>query len=398
MSYFSPEDTWPLLALMLAGTTVSIWMEQRFRWAAKLSAPVLALLIAMILTNARLMPMEAPVYDFVGTWLVPLALPLLLFRANLAQIARQTGRMFAAFHLSSIGTVLGALLAFLLLGHAVVEPQKAAAIMTGSYTGGMVNFVAVSESTAASKELTTSLIVADNFVMAMLFLMLLWVAGSRWFLQRYPHLPASDEAAAGAAAAHWDRKGISLLDIGKSLAIAGAVVAVAMIVQKWLAVQLQTRPDDNWLAGVGKMLLTNKYVLITSASLGAASLFAKPMAQVNGPEEIGSFLLYLYLFTIGLPADLVSVLWKSPVLFAFCAIMALTNLAFTLAAGKLFRLRLEDLLLSVNANLGGPPSAAAMAIGRGWGNLVLPAILIGIWGYVIGTPLGLLIYSLLSRW
>lgn len=60
-----------------------------------------------------------------------------------------------------------------------------------------------------------------------------------------------------------------------------------------------------------------------------------------------------------------------PILFLFCLVIAGTNLAVTSAIGRLFRLNLEELLLSVNATLGGAPSAAAMAISRGWSNLVL---------------------------
>ena len=59
---------------------------------------------------------------------------------------------------------------------------------------------------------------------------------------------------------------------------------------------------------------------------------------------------------------------------------------------------LEHLLLCVNATLGGPATAAAMAIAKGWPRLVLPAVLVGIWGYVIGTPLGLLVGRLLMLW
>jgi uncharacterized membrane protein len=103
------------------------------------------------------------------------------------------------------------------------------------------------------------------------------------------------------------------------------------------------------------------------------------------------------LFVIGLPADLKAVLLNVPLLFVFCVIIAAANLAFTLAAGKLFRLNLEELLLCVNATIGGPPTAAAMAISKGWSKLVLPALLVGIWGYVIGTPLGVLITETLMR-
>ena len=382
---------------MIAGTTLSIWMEQRFRWASKLSAPVIALLVAMTLTNLRIMPTDAPAYDFVGKWLVPLALPLLLFRANFMDIIRRTGKMMIAFHISSLGTMLGAALAFVLLRHLVPEPAKAAGIMTGSYIGGMINFMAISESTHAAGVMTSSLIVADNLVMAALFLVLLWIASSPFFLRHFAH--ESDVDSTGAenkAAAHWNRKGIALLDIAKSLAVASAVVGVAMLIKKSLDASCAPQlTDSRWLA-MGKVLVTNHYVLITGLSLVVSTLFARPLASVNGPEELGSFMLYLFLFTIGLPADLMTVLFKSPILFAFCGIIAFTNLVFTLILGKLFKLKLEDLLLSVNATVGGPPTAAAMAISKGWANFVLPGILVGIWGYIIGTPLGLLITSWFS--
>jgi len=118
---------------------------------------------------------------------------------------------------------------------------------------------------------------------------------------------------------------------------------------------------------------------------------------VNGPEEMGGYMLYLFLFTIGLPADLVAVLWNVPLLFVFCAIIAVFNVVVTLALGKLLGFGLEELLLCINANLGGASTAAAMAISRGWSALVLPAILVGIWGYAVGTFVGILMTEMLMR-
>ena len=61
------------------------------------------------------------------------------------------------------------------------------------------------------------------------------------------------------------------------------------------------------------------------------------------------------------------------------------NMAVTLLVGKLFGFNLEELLISSNATIGGPTTAAAMAISKGWDDLVLPAMLVGVWGYVIGN-------------
>src|SRR5690606_12055053 len=114
-SFIAPEDVWSLWAVIVVGTATAIWLEQTSRWAAKLSGPVLALVIAMTLSNTGVMPTEAPSYAFVGDFLVPLAIPLLMLRANLFRIARETGWMFVAFHISMLGTILGAALAVVLM-------------------------------------------------------------------------------------------------------------------------------------------------------------------------------------------------------------------------------------------------------------------------------------------
>lgn len=395
-------DSASLWAVIAVGTAAAIWMEHTYRWAARLSAPVIALLIAMGLANARIVPTEAPAYEFVGDWLVPLAIPLLLFRANLREILRTGGRMMLVFHLSAVGTLLGTALAVWLLRGRLGSPDTAhaAGMMAASYIGGGVNFLAVKASYGVRPEVSNPLIVADNFVMAGIFVALLGIAASPWFRRRYPH-PHSVEADSGTAsnlaAEHWQRKGISLIDVAKSFAFAFVVLALAT----GLGRAARSVLGDSSASGVaGQMLTTlctNKFVLLTLVSLVLATLFARPLAQVNGPDEFGTYLLSLFLFTLGLPADLVSVFSHAPLFFVFCGIIALVNLAFTLVVGKLLGLHLEELLLSVNATLGGAPSAAAMAVSAGWPRLVLPGILVGIWGYVIGTPVGIMIVEMLTR-
>jgi len=401
-SLVSADQTWTLWALIVSGTALAIWLEQTHRWAARLSGPVLALVIAMGLSNTGVMPTQSPAYDFVDEYLVPLAIPLLLFRANLWQIIRSTGRLFLAFHLSALGTVAGTGLAVLLLSERIPAQDLAevAGIMTGSYIGGSVNFMAIKTSYAVRSSLADPLIVADNLVMAIVFIGLL-AAGASPFVQRfYPHphsRHADREAASDLAAQHWQRKGIGLLDLAKALAVGLVVVALAKLIERWAKMAF----GDVSHAALGwqmlQVLCTNRFVLITSVSLLVATLFHRPMGSIQGPEELGTLMLYLFLFCIGLPADLRMVLVQAPIFFVLCAIIAGTNVAWTLLWGRLLRFNLEELLVALNANLGGAPSAAAMAISAGWPRLVLPGILVGIWGYVIATPIGVLVIEWLRR-
>ncbi len=73
-----PDATWTLWSVILGGVALSIYLEQNYRWAARLSGPVLGLLMAMTLSTVGIMPTQAPSYAFIGDYLVPMAIPLLL--------------------------------------------------------------------------------------------------------------------------------------------------------------------------------------------------------------------------------------------------------------------------------------------------------------------------------
>ena len=55
----------------------------------------------------------------------------------------------------------------------------------------------------------------------------------------------------------------------------------------------------------------------------------------------------------------------------------------------------EEISLACNATFGGPTTAAAFAINKGWHELVVPSILVGLLGYIIGNYFGVLIGNLL---
>lgn len=413
-SLIQPDDSATLWAIIACGAALSIWLEQTYKWAARLSAAVIALLIAMILSNTRIMPLESPAYDVVEKWLVPLAVPLLLARANVGEILRSGRGPLLAVNLAAIGTLIGTAVAIVTMRPWIASPgiEHAGGLMTASYVGGGVNFFAVKNSYHISESLSSPLLVADNFVMAGFFVMILSIAASKWFRARYPHphiLEAEGASAATAAAAaggaetasavleHAERKSVSVFDIARGFAFAFVVVALAFAAEKGLKAAF----GDVSQAGTGyRMFATlcgNRFVLLTGISLIMATLFAKPLKTVNGMDELGSWMLMLFLFCIGLPADLWLVLTSAPQMFVFCAIIAAFNVGFALLAGKFLKVNLEELLLAMNATLGGPPTAAAMAVSAGWNRLVLPGLLIGLYGYITGTPLGIMVIEFFLR-
>ncbi len=392
MTLIKPDDIWLLIAFLVGWAAISIYLEQHYQWASKVTGSIIALVGAMVLSNLKVIPTQSPVWDGVWNYVVPVAVPLLLFKADLKSIWSKSGRTFLIFNISAVGTVLGAFLAFFLVGKWVPEAAKVAGMMTGSYIGGGINFAAMSAAFKTSGKVVSAAVVADNLNMAIYFFILLAIPNMVFFKKNYKH-PYEDKVKAEKsegktnAASYWSSKEMSLQDIALALGCAVTIAAVSTKIAAWIAAS-----SAPWII---RIIFGQQYLIITTLTVILVSLFPNFFTNIKGTDEIGTFFIYLFFVVIGVPASIGLIITKAPVLLVFCAIMVIVNMAVSLIFGKLFHFNLEEILVASNANIGGPTTAAAMAISKGWNDLVLPAVLVGVWGYVIGNYLGIFIGNIL---
>ena len=397
----SAENHWALLAVLFAATALAIWLEQKYKWASRISGAIITLILAVTLVNLHVIPDSAPVFDdVVWGYAVPLAIPLLLLQTNIRRIRKETGRFLLIFLIGAAGTVAGTILATLLLGGKVTGLPGVAAMMTGSYIGGGVNFTAIADAFHVDSTLISATTVADNLNMALYFLVLLGIAGSVFFRKRYAH-PHIDEVSSKGkpgdaetlAKRYWTRKDVSLKDVAVDLAYAAAVVFLSRLIGNFFAGLI---PKDNWFTQMLNTFFGSQYVWITNFSVIFATFFEKQAGEMHGAQELGTWMIYLFFFVISVPASIGVLIRNAPILLLFCMIVVLMNMAFCFVGGRLLKFNLEDIILASNANIGGPTTAAGMAISQGWVKLIGPCMLVGTFGYVIGTWLGILVGSLLG--
>jgi uncharacterized membrane protein len=388
-----PDDALSLWTFLVGWAAVSIWLEQKYRWASALSGCMIALLGAMLAANLKIVPLDSPSYDAVWSYVVPIAVPLLLFDADVRRVKRESGRAFVAFHIATVGTILGTCVATALFRSDIPEVKGVLAMLCGSYIGGSVNLAAMKDAFGVSPEMTGATIVADNFLMALYFFVLMLIPNLAFFKKRYnmPHEAQARLAPDGApkASSFWKRSEISLLDISLSAAVAIAIVAVSF--------KFTDSVNTSGLPNVIKMFAGQKYLVLTTLSVALATAFPSFFRNIRGAKEIGTFLIHIFFVVIGVPASLSMILERSPLLFAFASVIVAINLLTTLGLGKLWNFDLEELLVSCNATIGGPTTAAAMCITKGWTPMILPSLLIGLWGYVLGNYCGILLANLLGR-
>lgn len=393
------NDIWTMAAIIIGWAAISIILEQKYQWASKITGAVIALVGAMILSNLNIIPIDSDFEGIVWSYIVPLSIPMLLFKANIIKIGKESGRLLIIYLISSIGTVLGAIIGIVAIGKYMPETVNVAAMMTGSYIGGSVNFAAMADSFSASGDVVSAAVVADNLFMVFYIMFLIAMPTISFFRKKFntPYIDEIEEKGVASEdgesqiAKYWGRKEISLKDIATVVAISVAIVAFSNIVSTFLK---GTFTGTDVLSVFMSNFLGNMYLILTTVTLILATVFNKFFENLAGSQEIGTFGIYIFFVVIGIPASIPKIISNAPILLVFAAIMVVVNMLVTFLAAKAFKFSLEEGILASNANIGGPTTAAALAISKGWSALVAPVMLVGTLGYVFGNYFGLLVASI----
>jgi uncharacterized membrane protein len=382
MPWIAPDQTLALAAAVMAIVAFGMWAE-RTTWGRRLGGPLLLLAIPMALANLGVLPHSAPLYDTVAAYLVPFAIPLLLFRADFRAILTESGPMLLAFVVATVATAIGACAGVLLIDMGAQEAAIAGTI-TSSYIGGSLNFVATAEALGIRD---SSLYVAGlsaDAVGAVFFLILLMSMPALRVVRaampsRFLGAEATGRAATDAVLPETSAP-FSLPRMANGLALSVVICALAQALCARLGI-------DSW------------YILVVTVLALLVANVGKPLLRhVASDFELGTLFMYLFFVCIGAGANLADVAGSALPILEFIIVMVLVHLILLVIAGKLLRLDLAEVMIASNACILGPAPAAALAASKGWQPLVAPGILVGMLGYAIGTFIGVALAALFGTW
>ena len=386
-SLIPADQTLAVFAALFAIAWFGFWAESK-PWGKTLTGAIWAILLSILLSNLRIMPQSSGAYDVVFSYFVPMLLPLFLIHADVRRILAESGRVGIGFILACFGTVMGVLAGASLLDLGEFE-SILAGMFTATYTGGSANFAAVMQSTGFdNSSIIAAATAVDNLLGILFLVVIILMPASRFIMQRYVQRDYFSDQEQSLEQGENQVGGLSL---AAALTFAMLVVAVSDLTVYLL----------NLLPlGIDFSLL--RYLFITLYSIIPATLLPVQMKKLNGGQSMGFVLALVFFATIAAGADVATLLAHAPILLVFVFIVLLVHWLVVFIGGLLLnrllknqslKLSLPELIIASNAAVLGATTAPALAVARGWGRLVTPGILVGVAGYIVGTPLGLLIYS-----
>ena len=384
----NPDNHLGIFAALMGLAALAFWL-QNTRLGSLLTGTVLVILMAIAAANAGVIPHQAPAYDFVFTYLVPVLIPLFLLQGDVRRLLREASRTTLAFIVASAGTVVGVLLAISVLdlnalaesaNIAVTDKEGAiAGLFAATYIGGSVNYAALGEMTGLSSDASffSAATATDNLFSAIFLSVLGLLPGVQWLARHFNDHPHTRTQTSGNADTDSNTVSMTPTSLCTALAVATLLVAISDAISTWL----------DFLGG--------RYIILTVLTFTLATLVPKLRDWCTGGFELGVVLSLVFFGSIAAGADVVAMLSVAPILVALVSISLTTHLLCLLVIGRWLKLTLPELLIASNAAVLGATTAPAMAAAKGWNDQITPGVLVGVLGYSLGTLVGGLLFNLL---
>ena len=310
--------------------------------------------------------------------LLPALVFLMLVRCDLRAVAALGPRVLVAAACSTISIVAGVVVSWLLWRSWLPsDGWQVFSSLGATWIGGTANLVAVSRAINADPDTVSLALVTDT------------VCYTIWVLVLFGSVPLAERFN------RWANAPSSAVAVSTAVAPAGRFVPADALV--WLGggllVAAVSATIADRLPAWGVLTPTSWTLLLVTAAGCLAGL--TPLARLPGSDGVGSALLALVVVAMASQAS-VEGLDRAPAFVAAGLTILAVHALTMVAAARLFRLDLAVCGIASLANVGGVGSAPVLAAAHA-PSLAPVGVLLGLLGYVVGTPAGLGLAALLPE-
>lgn len=368
-----------------------LWLCRRVSFFDKIGPVMILYALGILIGNLPFdIPKIAVVQDIATSATIPLAIPMMLFgcRFTRRDASLQVRTVLSGFLSVAISVAVG----YILFGKHLEEGAEIGGIMSGMYTGGMVNAAAL-QAIFGVKEHSYVMMCSYDIIISFLYLVFLVAVGYRMFRRLYGErgeksLTQSEkeeldrqiaEAKRNPYEGLWSKAG--LVELAKIVGFTLAAVAISA------GVALPC--GDDWFMVV--------FILVVS-TLGVVFSFIKPVRKLERSFDIGMYLIYIFSIAMASMADFSELnLAEGLDQILYLVVAVFGSLVLHAIFCRLMRVDADSMTVSSVSFINSPPFVPMMvAVLKNRKSLIV-GLGAGIVGYALGNHFGVLMASLLER-
>lgn len=366
-----------------------LWLCRRFSILGKIGPIMVLYGLGMLIGNLPFTPEHIkPLQDMIPNVMVPLAIPMMLFGCS---FTRKEVRLQIKICISGFLSVLVAvMLGYLLFGRHIEQGAEMGGIMSGMYTGGMINAAALQAIFRINSE-NYVLMSSYDIIISFLYLVFLLGVGipmfRRLFGEHRREISQSDieeinrqieKTKENPYRKLLTREGAKQL--GKIVLLTLAIVAVSGGVALLM--------PEGWFMVIFILLIT---------TLGVVASFFPAVRKMDLSYDVGMYLIYIFSITIASMADFSNLQMEGGLNLMLYVVMAVfVSLAIHALICRLMGVDADSMISSSVAFINSPPFVPMASAAMRNKNALVTGLGAGIVGYALGNHFGVLMAKLLS--
>jgi len=336
--------------------------------------------LPMLCATFGLLDPASPVYKHIADYALPASLVLLLLSSDIKAIVRLGPKALAMMFTGSLGIMAGTSVVLYFFGrHFGPHSWAAFASLSASWTGGSANMIAVKEALSTPDAAFAPMVIVDTVVPYVWMGILIACAGAQTAFDRW------NKADTGLLEDLATRvKGYSAEPGGGKKPLVFLSIAVVAVSGMFFS-----RALSGMIPEIPNILSRYGWMIICVSCLGIALSFT-PCRKLGtaGATDIGYYLLYFVLTSIGAKASIGN-LGTAMVLILAGFLIVVIHALILLIAARIIRAPLFLAATASQANIGGVASAPVVAAMYQPG-LASVGLLLAILGNIMGTYLGII--------
>ena len=367
-----------------------LWLCRRVPLLDKVGPIMILYAMGILIGNMPFdIPHMAAVQEIATSATVPLAIPMMLFSCRFTR--RDASTQLKVIVSGFLSVALAVVVGYIFFGKYLPEGDKIGGIMSGMYTGGMVNAAAIQAIFNVEKQ-SYVVMCSYDIVISFLYLVFLVSVGYKMFRRLFGQ--KSDATLSDSDKADLDRQlAEAKRNPYKGLWSRSGMIELAKIVGWTLAVVV--------LAAASTLLFDEAWFMVVFilalSTLGGVCSFHNPVRKLERSFDIGMYLIYIFSIAMASMADFSNLNVADGLnQILFLTITVFGSLVLHAIFCRAMRVDADSMTVSSVSFINSPPFVPMMVAVLKNKNTLIVGLGAGIVGYALGNHFGVLMASLLG--